>query len=278
MGAMTTTPEEVQYLDGGGVTAGEETTYDGGSPIEAAVDLERDLGYPQLDRDAPETQEDVTPFTLAMYSFLPVYIKEADQTANPEGGGWPLLRFLDAAGHIPDQIRAKAADIASGRWTNPATVPEDSLRWLASLFGVPSSQKSVPAHQLRQALIDLVDNGRPADGTRGQIAAAAKQFLVGTRTVSIRPGPDPHTIAVVAKPDEVRQGDLAALADQIRSVGVVPAGHSLVIATVTASWDDWEAVVAAEGGTWDDAESLAVVWTEEEAIGATVDDPTTPTP
>lgn len=275
---MTTTPEEPQYLDGGGVVAEDETVYDGGSPIEAAVDLERDLGYPQLDRDAPESQEDVTPFTLAMYSFLPSFVKEADQVTNVEDGGWPFLKFLDAAGHIPDGIRAKVADIASGRWTNPATVPEGSLRWLAALLGVPESQKAVPSHQLRQALIDLVDNGRPADGTRGQIAAAAKQFLVGTRTVSIRPGSAPHTIAVVAKPDEVRQGDLAALAEQIRSVGVVPAGHTLEIATVTASWDDFEAIVAQEGGTWDDWEKLAVVWTEEEAIGATVDDPTEPTP
>lgn len=352
---MTTSPDE-NILDGGGVTTTEDEPdiYDGGSPFATAGANDRELYYPQLDPSAPEANTATSPFTLLWFALLPTVLREEDQAQNPESGGWPMLSFMESIGHIADDVRAKTADMMAGKWTDPATVPDESVRWLASVLGVPKSQKSVPVPQLRQALIDLTEGRKQPAGTRMEIVRAAKQFLTGDRQVSVQPGTaagqkwtpteqalitamgvvadrilvasEPpltatatsavkhvwidsdtatphvwadgawsartgfttqaqavldqweraeseraHTITVLAKSDEVPGGDLSALAANIRSVGVIPAGHVLVMATAAGSWDTWEAAVDAQGGSWDALERMATTWREFESIGIALD-------
>ena len=174
-------------VDAGGVTDTDYDIIEGNPPAEDPTPL--DLFYPQLDPDAPENRlRSVTPFTKLVYASLPTFIKEADEVQNQESGGWPLLKMLDAPCHIPDKVRSVMDELGRGVWTDPETVPDRGLRWLASILGVPQSQKSVPNAQLREALTNVVANGRPPTGTRAEIAAAARQFLTGTKQVLVTSG------------------------------------------------------------------------------------------
>lgn len=171
------------------MTAYEAARRAGGTMVGMTVNPdESGLFYPQLDPGAPENLvPEVQPFSKLWYSGLPVFVREADQVQNLEAGGWPLLRFLDTAGRIADDVREVVQQMYSGVWTDPAQVPARGLRWLAAVLGVPSSQKQVPDAQLREALVDLTENGRPPSGTRVSIAAVAKQFLTGTKEIQVRP-------------------------------------------------------------------------------------------
>ena len=174
-------------VDAGPVTDTDADIIEGNPPTEDPTPP--DLFYPQLDPNAPENRlRQISPFTKLVYANLPTFIKEADEHQNEESGGWPLLKLIDAPCHIPDKVRAVTDELARGVWTNPATVPDRGLRWLASILGVPQSQKAVPAAQLREALTNVVANGRPPTGTRAEIAASARQFLTGTKQVLVTSG------------------------------------------------------------------------------------------
>lgn len=321
-----------------------------GRPPEGGLDVP-DLFYPHLDPDAPENKVNVTAWTKNWYFYLPMFMKEADQLQNPMDGGWPMLRWMDAVGHIADGIRATIQDMYDGKWTDPATVPDRAVPWLASVLGVPRSQKNIPGSQLRQVLRDMIENGRAPTGTRAELAAAAKQFLLGEKQAVVRPQVSlprslntedlalaaamgyagrvahvhvttiapklpgtqddiwvnqstgavytsdatawtqytavdvtaeraavvtareaeafkrAHTIVIIVRPDEVPDGDLAAFAANLRNVGVVPAGHDLVIVTAAATWDQYEAAMSAAGGTWDDYERVTATWQDQDALG-----------
>lgn len=199
---MAYTPEDWSSLDAGPLNDSiyTPTAVDAGGVIDADLDVIEgnpptedptppDLFYPQLDPGAPENRlRSVTPFTKLVYASLPTFIKEADEHQNEESGGWPLLKMLDAPCHIPDRVRAVVDELGRGVWTNPATVPDRGLRWLAAILGVPQSQKAVPNAQLREALTNVVANGRPPTGTRAEIAASARQFLTGTKQVLVTSG------------------------------------------------------------------------------------------
>lgn len=336
-------------IDAGGVGDAELLDVIDGRPPELGQ-AQGPLFYPTLDPDAPENLLAIANWTKLWYSNFPEFVKEADQVQNITEGGWPLARFMDAIGHISDGVRSTVQDMYDGTWTNPATVPERALPWLASVLGVPRSQKGVPPAQLREALVNMVENGKSPVGTRTELANAAKQFLLDTKVVSVRSavdapnfltptdqalvtavglasvralyvGPQPpltvpfpsesiwvrtdtrtahtwngaggwtqhagsaaaagavvdereagdmlraHTIVVVVRADQVPNGDLALLAERIRSVGVIPAGHSLFILTAQATWDNYQAEMDAAGGTWDDYEQRTRVWTDVESLG-----------
>lgn len=340
--------EDWTRIDAGGVGDSELHDIIDGRPPETTA-ARPALFYPVLDPDAPENLLGLSPWTKLWFSNMPTFVKVADEVQNPETGGWPMLRFMDASGHIADGVRSTIQEMYDGVWTDPATVPDRALRWLASVLGVPASQKNVPDVQLREALVNMVENGKSPVGTRAELANATKQFLTGTKNVSVRPAagmanfltptdqalvtavgmasvrglyvgpqrplvvPTPsesvwvdttvsrarlwngsswavhepsaaqaeavvaereagdilraHTIVIVVRSDQVPGGDLVKLAADIRAIGVVPAGHSLYIITARATWDNAEAEIAAQGGTWDAYERATRIWTDDESLG-----------
>lgn len=176
---------EWSTIDAGGVGTGESYDIVDGRPPEPILSVPF-LFYPSLDPDAPENKlNDVSPFSKLWYSQLPTHMKEADQHQNAETGAWPMLRFMETIGHIADGVRSTVDDMYQGVWTHPSTVPDRGLLWLAALLGVPESQKNVSRPQLREALVDMVENGRKPVGTPAELAAAAKQFLTGNKRVSV---------------------------------------------------------------------------------------------
>lgn len=321
-----------------------------GRPPEGREDIPA-LIYANLDPTAPENLVNVTAFTRLWYSYLPMYMREADEVQNPMDGGWPMLRWMDSIGHIADGVRATTQDMYDGKWTNPATVPDRAVPWLASVLGVPRSQKNIPGPQLRQVLTDMIENGRAPTGTRSELAAAAKQFLLGEKQAVVRPQvslprslnnedlalgaamgyagrvvavhvsslpPGPagtvddiwvrttddtvhtsdgttwtlytatdvsaeraavqakretetflraHTIVIIVRPDEVPDGDLVKFAANLRNVGVVPAGHALVVVTAQATWDSYQAAMDSLGGSWNAYEAATSTWQDNDALG-----------
>lgn len=200
-GPLRDTPYTPTAVDPGGVEDAGADIIDANPPVEDTSPII--LHYPQLDPGTPENKvRGISAFTKLAYSLLPEFMREADEQQNPESGGWPLLRLFDAWGHIGDRAREVTAELYSGTWTDPETVPDRGLLWLASLLGVPASQKNVPPAQLREALGNMIANGRPPVGTRSQIAAATRQFLTGTKQALVTPltrqapEPTPEDIAL----------------------------------------------------------------------------------
>ncbi|AIZ01722.1 putative structural protein [Arthrobacter phage vB_ArtM-ArV1] len=203
-------------------------------------------------------------WTRFWYGFLPAAYKEIDAVVQPENGSYPMLRFMDGAGQVSGQVRDLSDLMRSGQFTDPATTPDYAVRWLAQLMGVNAKQRAIDVPALRAYLLDLVASGRPAVGTTQSIVDAAKRFLIGDRQVTVIPSPTAaHTILVLARADEV-PGTLAQLVTNIRSTGVVPAGHNLVAQYATASWDQYE---AAAGATWTQADANQPTWRASESLG-----------
>lgn len=183
--SMTISQDDWARIDAGGVGDADAFDVIDGRPPEAAPSI-GPLYYPALDPDAPENQLSISPWTKLWFSQLPTFVKVADQAQNTETGGWPMARFMDAVGHIADGVRSTVQEMYDGTWTNPATVPDRALPWLASVLGVPRSQKGVPLPQLREALVNMVEDGKAPVGTRTELANATKQFLTDSKVVSVR--------------------------------------------------------------------------------------------
>lgn len=207
-------------------------------------------------------------WTRFWYGFLPSAYRDIDAQIQPENGSYPLLRFMDGPGQVAGQIRDLSDLMRSGSFMDPATTPDAAVKWLAQLLGVNFKQRNIATAELRAYLLDIVASGRPAVGTTQSIVDAAKRFLVGDRQVTVVPSTQAaHTILVLARNDEVPNGDLDALVAGIRSTGVVPAGHNLVAQFANATWDAYE---AAAGATWDVADARQPTWREADSLGITL--------
>jgi hypothetical protein len=182
---------------------------------------------------------------------------------------YPLLRFMEGVGQIAGQIRDLSDGFWGGEFLDPNNTPDSALRWVAQLMGVPKVVRDQTPAQLRAYLVDLAVNGRPASGTRRDIANAARAFLTGTKQTIMVPHPTRlHSLVMLVKADEVPGGNLAAVVDGVRAAGVVPAGHELTAQTASATWDQWE---AAAGITWAEVEAVARTWTEADSLGVTIE-------
>ncbi|AYD81534.1 tail protein [Arthrobacter phage KBurrousTX] len=207
-------------------------------------------------------------WTRMWFSRLPVAYQEMDAVTGPDKGAFPLLRYMDGPGQVSGRIRDLSDSMLNGTFMDPNTTPDYALRWIAQLMGVNASQRAIASTDLRAYLLDLVASGRPAVGTTQSIVDAAKRFLIGDRQVTVIPSPTAaHTIVVLARADEV-PGTLATLVTQIRSTGVIPAGHNLVAQYAIATWDQYEAAV---GTTWTAAEQNQPTWRAAESLGITLD-------
>ena len=101
---------------------------------------------------------------------------------------YPLLRFMDGIGHLAGFLDDELAHMWNGDTFNPVTAPNEWLRFLATMLGIPRrylSQLTLP--QLRSHLVAFMEQGRPPIGSRRAIAEIAKQWLTGDKQVTVIP-------------------------------------------------------------------------------------------
>lgn len=207
-------------------------------------------------------------WTHSWWETLPYSYKAAD-TAQAGAGmsATPLLRFMDGPGRVAGLMREISDQGWAGDLTNPNTAPDQAIPWLAQMLGTPTTVRNLPIAQLRTYLQDMATDGRPPMGTRQSIITAAKQFLIGEGQAIILPsGPatPAHTIIMLVRSDQVPGGNLTLLGAQIRSTGVIPAGHVLSIRMAVSEWDSWEAEA---GQTWEEVENSTKSWAVADALG-----------
>jgi hypothetical protein len=193
---------------------------------------------------------------------------------NVISANYPLLRYMEGIGQIAGQVRDVSDGLWSGEFLQPQNTPDNALRWVAQLMGVSATIRDQPADDLRAYLVDLAENGRPASGTRHDIANAARKYLTGNRQAVMIPSPTKlHSLIMLVREDELpgatvdAPAALAALVAAVRSTGVVPAGHELTAQIAAPTWDQWE---AAAGATWTTREANAPTWTRADSLGVTI--------
>ena len=101
---------------------------------------------------------------------------------------YPLLRFMDGVGHQAGFIDDQLAHMWDGDTFDPVTAPEQWLRFLGTVMGLPRTYMGrLTLPQLRSHLVAFAENGRPPIGSRRNIAEVAKQWLTGDKQVSVIP-------------------------------------------------------------------------------------------
>lgn len=101
---------------------------------------------------------------------------------------YPLLRFMDGVGHQAGYLDDQLAHMWDGDTFNPVTAPEQWLRFLGTIMGLPRIYMGrLTLAQLRSHLVAFAENGRPPIGSRRNIAEVAKQWLTGDKQVSVVP-------------------------------------------------------------------------------------------
>ena len=101
---------------------------------------------------------------------------------------YPLLRFMDGVGHQAGYLDDQLAHMWDGDTFNPVTAPDQWLRFLGTIMGLPRTYMGrLTLPQLRSHLVAFAENGRPPIGSRRNIAEVAKQWLTGDKQVSVIP-------------------------------------------------------------------------------------------
>ncbi|WP_431813871.1 hypothetical protein [Kocuria sp. cx-455] len=101
---------------------------------------------------------------------------------------YPLLRFMDGIGHLAGFLDDELAHMWDGDTFNPVTAPDEWLRFLATMLGIPRRYLSqLSLGQLRAHLVAFMEQGRPPIGSRRAIAEIAKQWLTGDKQVTVVP-------------------------------------------------------------------------------------------
>jgi hypothetical protein len=285
-------------IDAGSVVVGDENIYDGGGVSNPPAD-----GDPNTGTTDPTLLELLTVVTPDRFGVLQVTIQVEIDVPNARNlmdaihvgvkdakfqdlpaldyfttaAAYPLLRYMDGIGHQAGYLSDAVNDIHDGKWTDPATAPEFYLPFLASVLGVPRRYSdSLTAVQLRQHLVDMVEGNAPIPGSREHIVIAAKQWLTGSKEVSVVPahtiagysgGDAQHTLIITAKASEVPGNNLAAFAAYLNDSGVIPAGHRIITREGTPTWDAWQ---TASGTTWDQQAAKIRTWNDSDSAGVTV--------
>ncbi|ALY09685.1 minor tail protein [Arthrobacter phage Grekaycon] len=208
-------------------------------------------------------------WTRKFWGTLPNAYRMADAVQDPAIGYFPLLRWLNGVGALAGEMR----DLSDAIWNNELTdvtkTPDAALRWIAQILGMSESQRAVSLTDLRAAVAELTAGGRPAIGTRRSIAEATKRFLTGEKQVTVVPSSvTPHTIVLLVRAAEVPGGNLVTLANNVRSTGVIPAGHNVVAQNAIATWDSF---MAAAGATWNELDGKAGTWSQHDTIGVVLE-------
>lgn len=101
---------------------------------------------------------------------------------------YPLLRFMDGIGHLAGFLDDELQHMWEGHTFDPVTAPNEWLRFLATMLGIPRRYLSqLTLGQLRSHLVAFMEQGRPPIGSRRAIAEIAKQWLTGDKQVTVLP-------------------------------------------------------------------------------------------
>ena len=150
-----------------------------------------ELGHYQV-----ETQRvgDATQATMDMVSAIHVGTRDVAFYELPDLASftinkpYPLLRFMDGVGHQAGFLDDQLAHMWDGETFDPVTAPEQWLRFLGTIMGLPRTYMGrLTLAQLRSHLVAFAENGRPPIGSRRNIAEVAKQWLTGDKQVSVIP-------------------------------------------------------------------------------------------
>lgn len=137
---------------------------------------------------------DATQATMDMVAAIHVGTRAVDFEELPDLAAfttlkpYPLLRFMDGIGHLAGFLDDELAHMWEGHTFDPVTAPNEWLRFLATMLGIPRrylSQLTLP--QLRSHLVAFMEQGRPPIGSRRAIAEIAKQWLTGDKQVTVIP-------------------------------------------------------------------------------------------
>lgn len=208
-------------------------------------------------------------WTRRWWETLPNAYKEADAATNPELGGFPMLRWMNGIGQLAGEMRQISDDLWNGKYTDPATVPDSALRWLAMMLGLSAQHRQQGQAVLRERLTTLTNVGRSAAGTRAMIAESAKAYLLPGAQARVEPSSKrPHVLIMYVRAYEVPDDDLAGLARKVNAAGFVPAGHIVECQRVVTTWDAWE---GAAGETWADKEKNIRTWNESDSAGVVLE-------
>ncbi|UGL61916.1 minor tail protein [Arthrobacter phage EastWest] len=208
-------------------------------------------------------------WTRRWWESLPNAHRMADAVMQPSVGYFPLLRWMNGIGAIAGEMRDLSDAMWEGEITDVEKTPDAALRWLAQLLGMSSTQRAVTLPELRTALRELTAEGRRAVGTRSSIAEVAKRFLTGEKQITVVPSStNRNTIVLLVRAAEVPNGDLVALANNVRAAGAIPAGHNVVAVNAVATWDSWQ---AATGVTWDEVDGKTRTWAEHDTQGVVLE-------
>lgn len=288
---------DAAIVDAGGVIVGGEDIYDGGGVANPPADTTPtgNTGTSSPDRidhrtqiipdrfgvihvaihvtvNVPDARNLIDAVHIGTQAVTYDELPAADYFAT--GAAYPLLRFMDGIGHQLGYLSDMANDMHEGKWSDPLTAPEASLKFLAAVMGVPQRYtEKLTAAQLREHLVDMKEGRSPTPGSRNHIALTAKQWLTGSKDVSVTPahaletytGPDPiHTIVVTARKDETPQNDLKAFENFLNDAGVIPAGHRVIVREATNTWDQFTQTA---GITWNDKAQAIQTWNQADSAG-----------
>ncbi|QGZ17140.1 tail protein [Arthrobacter phage DrYang] len=181
------------------------------------------------------------------------------------------IRFFNSSGtELAGTVSVSpATDIVPNTWqdfAHSATAPAGAAYWYVENVVTLKSGTTVGGERAWAGRAFLGVND-PGDYFAGDSTPGTGMTIVWDGTANASSATmttTPHTIVVLARADEVPSGNLTTLANNIRSTGVVPAGHQLLTAFASATWDQYEAAV---GATWAEADANQPTWRAADSLG-----------
>lgn len=154
--------------------------------LTVAVDVALDMGQTSVDPAAKDRMDMLAGIHVGTHdvAFEELPDLASFTTLKP----YPLLRFMDGVGHQVGFLDDQLAHMWDGETFDPVTAPEQWLRFLGTIMGLPRTYMGrLTLAQLRSHLVAFAENGRPPIGSRRNIAEVAKQWLTGDKQVSVIP-------------------------------------------------------------------------------------------
>lgn len=154
--------------------------------LTVTVDVTLDMGQTSVNTAARDTMDVLAAIHVGTRDVA--FDELPDMASFTINKPYPLLRFMDGVGHQAGFLDDQLAHMWDGGTFNPVTAPEQWLRFLGTIMGLPRTYMGrLTLPQLRSHLVAFAENGRPPIGSRRNIAEVAKQWLTGDKQVSVIP-------------------------------------------------------------------------------------------
>ena len=154
--------------------------------LTVTVEVTLDMGQTTVDPAARDTMDVLAAIHVGARDVA--FEELPDLTSFTIQKPYPLLRFMDGVGHQAGYLDDQLAHMWDGETFDPVTAPEQWLRFLGTIMGLPRTYMGrLTLPQLRSHLVAFAENGRPPIGSRRNIAEVAKQWLTGDKQVSVIP-------------------------------------------------------------------------------------------